>query len=360
MHSPTQSSDTAGAILYCMYKIGREFGVFRVLTTGAPLCSHPSSHMDHGIVESSTTLASPTAAAECEAQHEPDHGPNEVARARDALRVSFGRAIADIPADAVSCIAWFLRTPPPPPRPLSSPPLLWVASMGVSPPMSVLAPTATLLSLSPSRVTEPVQAAAAVRDRNECAGVLTPPGSAPATTSTEWPLTAGNKIPCTTGPSLSSTTVIAHAVRMPAPMTPSDAVATAAGEGLFLVRERNASGYRHVYPRPSNKYKVAVERNGTQHCLGYFITAEEAALCAARWIRDHPSSRKHRRITATADLQLLRSTASHTLRDHVVGVPAPPMTVLDEDEYLDALIYDDAGSPCADGNTEAPNMYIGW
>lgn len=142
-------------------------------------------------------------------------------------------------------------------------------------------------------------------------------------------------------------------------MTTSDAVAAATAEGLILVRERNASGYRNVYPRKSNKYKVAIERNGTQHCLGYFITTEEAALCAARWMRDHPSHRKHRQITASAGLQLLRSTNSQTLRDHVRDIRTPQLPVLDDDDYLDALIYDDAESSVATGRTEAQNIYIG-
>jgi len=230
----------------------------------------------------SATLASPNAVVECETQQAPDHGPDTAASARDASRLTFVRAIADIPADAVSCIAWFLHTPPPPPRPPSPP----------------LRPTGLISSAT---------------------AVITTPK-----------------------------------VRLPAPMTTSEAVATATAEGLILMREHTTSGYRNVYRRQNSKYKVAIERNGKQHCLGCFFTPEEAALCAARWMRDHPSGRKHRRITASAGLQLLRSTNSQTLRDHVVAVPTPPLSIRDEDDYLDALIYDDGESSVADGRTKAP------
>ena len=64
-----------------------------------------------------------------------------------------------------------------------------------------------------------------------------------------------------------------------------DGAAAGAGGEADLARGRyNSSGYfgvnlRPGYPKP---YQARVSRGGKQVTLGYFATAEEAALCVAR------------------------------------------------------------------------------
>eukprot|EP00964_Phaeocystis_antarctica_P114398 scaffold78373_cov53-Phaeocystis_antarctica.AAC.1 len=55
-------------------------------------------------------------------------------------------------------------------------------------------------------------------------------------------------------------------------------------EGLALLKADNKTGYLGVYRRPSGSkpYQVQVSHGGKQVYLGYFATAEEAALCVAR------------------------------------------------------------------------------
>eukprot|EP00964_Phaeocystis_antarctica_P085253 scaffold53814_cov50-Phaeocystis_antarctica.AAC.1 len=71
----------------------------------------------------------------------------------------------------------------------------------------------------------------------------------------------------------------------PAPMTSEAARQQAQAEGLTLRVARNSAGYFGVhlnnpgYPKP---YKAEVRCDGKVVHLGYFATAEEAALCVAR------------------------------------------------------------------------------
>ena len=73
----------------------------------------------------------------------------------------------------------------------------------------------------------------------------------------------------------------------PPPLTAEEAVRQAAAEGLTLLRsESSNSGYMHVTFEGSRTlakpYKADVRRGGKTVHLGYFTTAEEAALCYAR------------------------------------------------------------------------------
>jgi len=59
----------------------------------------------------------------------------------------------------------------------------------------------------------------------------------------------------------------------------------AEAEGLTLVEADNKAGYFGVYLKKPGKpkpYQAAVKRGGKKVSLGYFATAEEAALCIAR------------------------------------------------------------------------------
>ena len=60
--------------------------------------------------------------------------------------------------------------------------------------------------------------------------------------------------------------------------------ARAQAEGLTLLVADNKTGYFGVYHQPdrSKPYKAEVRRGGKMVSLGYFATAEEAALCVAR------------------------------------------------------------------------------
>ena len=66
-----------------------------------------------------------------------------------------------------------------------------------------------------------------------------------------------------------------------APFAPVAAVAQAAADGLKLERSNNAAGYKGVSLQ-GRSYHACVRRAGKQVYLGYFVTAEEAALAIAR------------------------------------------------------------------------------
>ena len=71
----------------------------------------------------------------------------------------------------------------------------------------------------------------------------------------------------------------------PPPMTSEEARQQARAEGLTLLVADNKAGYFGVCHRTgkvSKPYQAMVTRAGEQVYLGYFVTAEEAALCVAR------------------------------------------------------------------------------
>merc|ERR1740124_1120460 len=73
---------------------------------------------------------------------------------------------------------------------------------------------------------------------------------------------------------------------LPRPMTAAEALAEAEAEGLTLVRSSSSqSGFLNVYMNASRKvrpYQASVWRDSKQVSLGFFATAEEAALHVAR------------------------------------------------------------------------------
>jgi O6-methylguanine-DNA--protein-cysteine methyltransferase len=68
----------------------------------------------------------------------------------------------------------------------------------------------------------------------------------------------------------------------PVPLTAEEAVAQAAAEGLTLEPGSGATGYKGVHEVGSH-YKATVWRAGKLVYLGYFVTAEQAALAVARF-----------------------------------------------------------------------------
>ena len=69
-------------------------------------------------------------------------------------------------------------------------------------------------------------------------------------------------------------------------MTAAGAYATAAAEGLALVRADNAAGFKGVgfSVNVSKPFMARVNHGGHEEYLGYFATAEEAALAVARFL----------------------------------------------------------------------------
>eukprot|EP00964_Phaeocystis_antarctica_P047251 scaffold27329_cov63-Phaeocystis_antarctica.AAC.1 len=69
------------------------------------------------------------------------------------------------------------------------------------------------------------------------------------------------------------------------PLTSEEARQQAQAERLTLLRAENKTGYLGVYlgyPSRPKPYQARVRRGGKMVYLGYFATAEEAALCIAR------------------------------------------------------------------------------
>ena len=68
------------------------------------------------------------------------------------------------------------------------------------------------------------------------------------------------------------------------PLTSEEVRQQAEAEGLTLLKADNKTGYFGVNHQPSKTkpYQVQVKRGGKNVSLGYFATAEEAALCIAR------------------------------------------------------------------------------
>ena len=67
-------------------------------------------------------------------------------------------------------------------------------------------------------------------------------------------------------------------------MTPAEAHAAAAAEGLALVPAENVTGFKGVSRtgNASKPFQAMLRREGRDKYLGTFVTAEEAALAYAR------------------------------------------------------------------------------
>ena len=75
------------------------------------------------------------------------------------------------------------------------------------------------------------------------------------------------------------------------PMTSSEALAEAEKEGLVLIvtndRRNISGGYKGVrLDKVTGKFQVRHQHQNKRKHLGIFHTAEEAALCYARYMRD--------------------------------------------------------------------------
>ena len=72
----------------------------------------------------------------------------------------------------------------------------------------------------------------------------------------------------------------------PEPMTAAEAYAAAAEEGLSLLRAENPTGFKGVAFSDivSKPFKASPYHGGRSRHLGYFVTAEEAALAVGRFL----------------------------------------------------------------------------
>ena len=113
-------------------------------------------------------------------------------------------------------------------------------------------------------------------------------------------------------------------------MTADEALAQAEAEGLTLARSDNQSGFRYVGVHPECKarpYEAKVCRDGKRIILGYFATAEEAALHVARTPEGQaaaalPMTAAEALAQAEAEgLTLVRSSASNSGFQHVTVDP---------------------------------------
>ena len=70
----------------------------------------------------------------------------------------------------------------------------------------------------------------------------------------------------------------------------------AEAEGLTLLKSDNRTGYFGVHHNPqaskTKPYEAQVRRGGKKVHLGYFATAEEAALCIARTPEGQEAAKK--------------------------------------------------------------------
>ena len=69
-------------------------------------------------------------------------------------------------------------------------------------------------------------------------------------------------------------------------LSPEEALAAAAAEGLELLRASNATGYCGVYPKGATGFCANIRVAGKREHLGTFASAEEAALARARHLWD--------------------------------------------------------------------------
>ena len=79
------------------------------------------------------------------------------------------------------------------------------------------------------------------------------------------------------------------------PLTSEEARQQAQAEGLTLPKAENKTGYYGVHLKSLGKskpYQARVTRDGKEVSLGYFATAEEAALCVARTPEGQAAAKK--------------------------------------------------------------------
>ena len=117
-----------------------------------------------------------------------------------------------------------------------------------------------------------------------------------------------------------------RAAAAPVPLTSEEARQQAQAEGLTLRVADNKAGYFGVsltnsgLPKP---YKARVKRDGKDVSLGYFATAEEAALCVARSPEGQVAAQKAAAATRPQTSEE-EGKGSFVKEEGVVPPPMPP------------------------------------
>ncbi len=126
------------------------------------------------------------------------------------------------------------------------------------------------------------------------------------------------------------------------PMSPEEAIRVAAEEGLQLVKsEESSSGFKGVLYRPSIKskpYLVKKWKDQKHVLIGSFSTAEEGALCYARYLKEDAAFRK----------RLQEAVASRATSAAGPSAAGSPDGVEDELRISDDA-HDSAGNGAAGG-----------
>ena len=106
----------------------------------------------------------------------------------------------------------------------------------------------------------------------------------------------------------------------------------AEAEGLTLLKADNKTGYFGVYlkhPGKPKPYRAQVKRGGNQMSLGYFATAEEAALCIARSPEGQAAAKK---AAASEEGNASAMPPGATLKEEGAVPPMPPGAFVKEEQ----------------------------
>ena len=115
----------------------------------------------------------------------------------------------------------------------------------------------------------------------------------------------------------------------------------AEAEGLTLLKADNKAGYFGVnYNTQASKskpYKARVRRGGKQVSLGYFATAEEAALCVARSPEGRAAAAK---AAASEEGDTPAMPSGAILKEEGVVPPMPPDAFVKEEGVVPPMPRD--------------------
>ena len=105
----------------------------------------------------------------------------------------------------------------------------------------------------------------------------------------------------------------------------------ARAEGLTLLAADNKTGYYGVSHKPglSRPYQAQATRGGKMVYLGYFATAEEAALCIARSPEGQAAAQK---AAASEDGNATAMPSGALLKEEGAVPPMPPGTLVKEEQ----------------------------
>ena len=132
------------------------------------------------------------------------------------------------------------------------------------------------------------------------------------------------------------------------PLTSEEAWQQAQAEELTLVVAETKSGYFGVAYRPGKPkpYEAQVWRGGKAVSLGYFATAEEAALCVARsWLPEGQAAAEEapRPLTpSNAEEGKGKPPAKPSIKEEEGVAPLPSYAIVKEEEGVLPLMPSDA------------------